>query len=444
MMNFDCDVLIIGAGAAGLASAVRLSSSGLSVIVLEARDRVGGRIYTKRSGPNVVELNAEFVHGRPDEIFDIIHESGFQAEEVNGKHWYFENGKLSKSHDFFGEIDSVMNALKTERSDRSFKEYLDSLPNDEKTVRAKVAAGRYVQGFHAAETDRIGTLALKTVNEASEKIDGEKAFRLLGGYSQIPVWLLEKAQNAGAKFHFETVVETVNWSPRQCQITCHDPQGQKEFLARHVVITIPLSVLQSVPDKTGAINFRPSLPSNIIEAINSLAMGPVLHAVINFKASFWEEMDFTQIGHEGKLKHLGFIHYPGLRLPTWWATIPRESSGLVGWSGGPPAGTLPASKEEIMSVATSSLSRIFGVDEQFIRDQITALTFHDWRADSFTRGGYTYVPVKAGDSQSELAKPIDKTIVFAGEALSVGHVGTVHGALRTGTDAANRLLNLIA
>ena len=169
-------------------------------------------------------------------------------------------------------------------------------------------------------------------------------------------------------------------------------------------------------------------------------MGPVFHVVINFDPRFWKNLYISKIGEQGNLKHLGFIHYPGLKLPTWWSTIHGKSFGLVGWSGGPTAAALPGTEDEIMVAATDSLSRIFGVSETLIRTKISSLTFHDWRADSFTRGGYTYVPVNAGNSQRELAQPIDNTIFFAGEALSVGHVGTVHGALQTGIDAANKLM----
>lgn len=443
-MTINCDVLIVGAGATGLASACKLSANGLSVVVVEARNRVGGRILTKHeAGGSAVELGAEFIHGKPDEIFDIIHEAGIKTEEVHGTHWYFENGKLSKSNDFFGEIDPIMEGLENEPVDRSFKSYLDSLPDNEETVRAKHSAARYVEGFHAAETNRIGVFALRAVNEGTEKVEGERAFRMPGGYSQLPLWLRSKAEQAGTKFHLETIVEEIDWSPGQCRVKCRSASGETEFKARHVVITVPLSLLQSAPDNNGAISFHPPLPAQTITAINSLAMGSVLHVVVAFKKSFWQDMDFTRIGHEGKLKRLGFIHYPGLQLPTWWATAPHESSSLVGWCGGPPARQLPGTEQEIMPIVTNSLARIFGVNEEFIRDQVSALTFHDWRADSFTRGGYTCVPVNAANAQSELAKPIDKSIFFAGEALSVEHVGTVHGAMRSGTNAAKLLLDLM-
>ena len=94
----------------------------------------------------------------------LVKEVDFKVEEIRHNHWFFENGKLSKSHDFFGAIDWVMKGLEDEPRDRSFKEYLDSLPNDEKTVRAKRAAARYVEGFHAAEIDRIGVFALKKLS----------------------------------------------------------------------------------------------------------------------------------------------------------------------------------------------------------------------------------------------------------------------------------------
>ena len=92
------DVLIIGAGAAGLAAAKELADAGIKVTVLEARNRIGGRIYTHHEeGEIPIELGAEFIHGRAPEIFDVLHKSGLMFYDVSERHWYFHDRILKHS-----------------------------------------------------------------------------------------------------------------------------------------------------------------------------------------------------------------------------------------------------------------------------------------------------------------------------------------------------------
>src|SRR5262249_53897920 len=131
------DVIIVGAGAAGLAAAHELTKAGLSVTVLEARSRTGGRIFTQgEAGTSLpVELGAEFIHGKSPEIFSIIKDANLNFEPVTGRHWFFEDGKLSKSGEFWAAVEDLMAKMHAEIRDKSFEEFLQSLPDKE--VRAK-------------------------------------------------------------------------------------------------------------------------------------------------------------------------------------------------------------------------------------------------------------------------------------------------------------------
>jgi protoporphyrinogen oxidase len=152
------DVLIIGAGTAGLAAARDLSVGGRKVILLEARDRIGGRIFTHRdpSDPIPIELAAEFVQGKPPELWDMSQRAHLELYEVSERHWYFENGKLSKTSGFWAKIEDLNDKMQSSGTDQSFKTFLSSLSDDEQTRRAKAMAVRYVEGFHAASIERIG------------------------------------------------------------------------------------------------------------------------------------------------------------------------------------------------------------------------------------------------------------------------------------------------
>src|SRR5437764_9062534 len=168
------DVLIVGAGAAGLAAARDLSVAGRQVIVLEARGRIGGRIFTHKdpASPIPVELGAEFIHGRSPALWHLAERAHLKLRETSERHWYFEDGKLSKSLDFWKKIEKLNDQMKLSDVDQSLKDFLASLPDDEETRRAKPMAIRYVEGFHAGAIERIGTHGIIKANEAAEKIQG--------------------------------------------------------------------------------------------------------------------------------------------------------------------------------------------------------------------------------------------------------------------------------
>ncbi len=144
LKNKSSDVLIIGAGAAGLAAARGLSVAGRNVIVLEARDRIGGRIFTCRDPAAAIpiELGAEFVHGKSPELWHLAQSAHLELYEVSERHLYFENGKLIKSENFWAKIESLNEKMRSGGTDQSFKDFLSSLPDDEETRRAKAIAVR--------------------------------------------------------------------------------------------------------------------------------------------------------------------------------------------------------------------------------------------------------------------------------------------------------------
>jgi len=438
------DVLVIGAGAAGLAAANDLSAGGLRVTVLEARDRIGGRIYTQEdlSVPVPIELGAEFIHGKSPELFEIIKAAHLPFTEVTGRHWFFENGKLSKSHEFWAQVNQLMKQMKSVSVDCSFRSYLDSLPDDVETKRAKAVATSYVEGFHAGRIDRIGVHGLIKANEAAAQIDGDKAFRLLKGYQGVCVWLHEQAENLGAIFQLSTVVTALNWERDRVEAICGSPQYSTRFDARRAVITLPLGVLQAAEDQQGAVRFSPELPKEKQAAVHALDMGHVVRIVMQFENRFWEDLAIPGTGAEEDLSRLGFIHYPEAPLPTWWTMLPEKVPVLVGWRGGPAAEQFSSGDQDsVVAAGIESLMLIFGVTKEYLRSRLRASFMHNWQTDQFTRGGYGYVPVNAVDAQPALSRPIDNTLFFAGEATSVGHIGTVHGAIQSGRRAAKEVMS---
>jgi monoamine oxidase len=469
------DVLIIGAGAAGLAAAQHLAVAGRKVVLLEARERVGGRVLTHHDDDSLlpVELGAEFVHGRHPDLMQILDGAGIPFCDVTSRHWYFEGGELIRSHDFWNKLTALMDLMSLEQPDQTFAEFLASLPDDESTREAKSVATRYVQGFHAAPIWSIGVHGLIKANEAEDEVDGDHAFRIPGGYSLVIQALHDQALSAGATIRINTIVRTINWAPDGVEIVCTANGNTETFKASCVLITLPLGVLQhsgqsqltngtagalarnqreAIEDDSAAVRFIPKLPAAKQAAINGVEMGHVVRIVLRFRERFWETLSPRSSAEHGapeNFANLGFIHFSHAPLPNWWSLLHIRAPILVGWCGGANAERLLAikdpamklSEEAVLNEALQSLQMIFNVSESRLRELLVSSHLHDWTADPFSRGAYAYLPVKGLEAQQALAQPVDNLLFFAGEATSVGHIGTVHGAIATGLRAAKEILS---
>ncbi len=435
-MTDDTDVLIIGAGAAGLAAARELSSGNYDVIVLEARDRIGGRIHT-HSEPQLtapIELGAEFVHGTAPDTLKVADRAGLKLIELPNRHWYLRNGLLSKSGEFWSKVEAVMDEMaKYKDRDESFAEFLEQYSRKHHADDVRSMATLFVEGFHAAHADRISVQGLVKTNEAAAEIDDEKQFRPPNGYLPLAQFLHDEAVAHGASFRLQTVVETVAW--REGAVTVNTTDGA-QFKARRLIVTLPLGVLQR-----NQVTFTPPLTAKE-EAANKLAIGQVVKVVLRFRDRFWEEISLpAEDGTRMDLRDFAFLHAPDEKLPTWWTQLPVRAPLLVGWAGGTGADDLlsqsGANADALVEKSLEALSHIFAESVKMIEGELVEVYTHDWANDPFSFGAYSYIPIGGLKAQAALAEPIDNTIYFAGEAANKkGHHGTVYGALTTGLRAA--------
>lgn len=429
MQPNDLDVIIIGAGVAGLAALHDLDRAGKRVLVLEARDRIGGRIYTMHDPLSSLplELGAEFVHGRPAETWDVIHDAGLAVYDGTDASRHMNNGKVERNADAWDMVDSVIEEMRkaAEKSDQSFEAFLAQSGYDDDT---RQSARGYVEGFNAADSNVISIRALAQETAAADQIDGDRVFRFAGGYDAVPMHLLKSVPRFEEKLSLNTVVDKIVW--RQGFVTVH--AGKRVFRAERAVITVPLGVLQA-----GSIVFVPE-PKEMLDAARRLRFGQVFRVVLRFREAFWERKE--------ELKDAGFILSSRPFFPTWWTTLAMRSTILTGWSAGSHADALIGlSREVILDRALESLASITGISENEIREQLVSMYFHDWHADPYARGAYSYVPAGAVSARNQLAVPVEETLFFAGEATDQnGHSATVHGAIASGRRAAGQLLSATA
>ena len=442
-MHFDSDVIIVGAGVAGLSAATVLARAGLRVVILEGRDRVGGRIFTRRD-PDcnaVIELGAEFVHGCPAEIWDLLKRHDIGARELTGESWCVRDEKLSTC-DFFSQVDELLEKMDDRTPDQSFLQFVDKCCTDVKMQQTKAMALRYVTGFHAADPSLISVHSLVKGLRADEEIDGDRAFRISTGYESLTKVHEKELARAGVPILLNTKVEFVGWAGRGVELTARDSKGVHSLLSSKALLTLPLGVLQTEVGETAAVRFAPELPQQKQQAIDYLAMGKVIRLTLRFRERFWESIH-PQSGRDSKtLEQLQFLLTEDEWFPTWWTTLPEKLPIITGWAPFHAAERLSGKDQSfVVERAVSSLSNILSIRRERLEHLLEAAYFHDWQSDPFSRGAYSYVKVGGDRAQQELGAPLENTLFFAGEATDVtGHNGTVHGAIASGHRAATEIL----
>jgi monoamine oxidase len=439
-MSSDPDVIILGGGVAGLSAAADLARGGLRVSVLEARDRVGGRILTQHDPVwNVpVELGAEFVHGLSPEIWQPLQAHNIRVTEVDGDTWCVRDGVLCPC-DFFSQVDQILGKMDDRSPDESFQDYLQRVWPGSDHQEAKEWATSYVSGFNAADPAQVSVHWLVKELRSDQAIEGDRAFRIAGGYQSLLEIFHREAKNAGTSIRVNSAVEAVLWRENHVQIAVHHDNDRSIIKAPRVLITLPLGVLQAAPGKPCAVRFTPELPSLKRQALNLLAMGKVTRVTLRFRNRFWESIRYKS----KTLADMSFLLSHDPWFPTWWTMMPEKTPFLTGWAPYSCAERLSGQNEDfIVSKAVDALTRLLHVPESSIKNALEATYLHDWQSDPFSCGAYSYVRVGGDNAPHDLSTPVENTLFFAGEATDMsGHNGTVHAAIASGKRAAKEILS---
>lgn len=426
MKNPGLDTIVVGAGIAGLTAARALGEAGVRVTVLEARNRIGGRILTYHSGGQPIELGAEFVHGRPPELWALIREAALETYERDGSQLSFHNGSLQHRSEEELAFHLLEDLEKLKGPDMSFNEYLASID----TTEAERASARgFVEGFNAADANRISAASLGVQQDAEDSIEGDRMFYVRGGYDRVVQHLAGKIVDYGGTIRLNSAVQAIRWNPATVEVI----DDQQNFSASRAIITVPLGVLQA-----GTLSIEPR-PEDIFQAVSQLCMGHAIRFTLHFREPFWNTFPSAS-----PASNLSFLFSFEETPPVWWTTNPHPSALLTGWIGGPRSAALDElSSDELASRACSTLARIFSLSVDKIQELLLGCYFHDWKRDPFSLGAYSYVAKDGLRGSRHLSEPVAETLFFAGEHTDrTGNWGTVHAAMRSGLRAAQQVLSL--
>jgi monoamine oxidase len=428
------DVLIIGAGMAGLAAARSLARSGLRVLVLEAQHHIGGRVLTRRVGDEVIELGAEFVHGRPPELWSLIEEAGLTVREREGARLNFHHGSLSVDSDETGiggdGMDDAFQPLEDLReldgSDLSFAEYLDRRPLPPEQRGPLIS---YIEGFNAADHRQISAASLGVQQRAEDAIEGSRLYHLVGGYDQLAQYLSVRIAAHGGNIRLGESAREIRWRSGRVNVLT----GKGSFTAPQVIVAVPLGILQSE-----RILISPR-PDATLAAAAALRMGNVCRFTLLFRERFW-----AGLAPQPALNKLSFLFAFDQMPPVWWTPYPESGNSITGWIGGPRSSALAALEPRALGrLACASLAQIFGIDTRDVQQQLLGCYTHNWQNNPLILGAYSYVAVGGMDASRRMTEPLADTLYFAGEHTDVtGHWGTVHAAVRSGLRAARQILDV--
>ena len=249
------DVVIVGAGVAGLAAADALHAAGLRVRVLEGRDRTGGRILTVRDKevPVPIELGAEFVHGGAPEVRDVVKKSRLTVMDITGDRWQSVHGRFSTINDFWDRLERVLGQTDPNREpDRSLADFLAERPGGRRFARDRTLAKEFVEGFHAADISLISERSVAEGGNPGEDAEEQRMGRVVQGYGSV-VSVLEK--DVKRRVTLRWTVGRIEWKKHSVLVI--SATGRRRVKARAAIITIPVSLLHAGVRGKGAIEFVP-------------------------------------------------------------------------------------------------------------------------------------------------------------------------------------------
>lgn len=420
----ETDILIVGAGMAGLSAAKSLKELGYDVIVLEARQRTGGRIWTDHTLGLPLDIGASWIHGvKANPLTQLADEVGAERVKTDYDSLTIFNtygAELSASE--VVELEKTFDDLMTRiefwqedfESDVSLQKAIDQYLNnkhysDDGMRKLVYAINTEIEHEYAAD---VQDLSLYWFDDAGEFDGGDVIFPM--GYEQLTRPLIK-----GLDIRLEETVRQVEYNPDGIRILT----ANREYTARKAILTLPAGVLQS-----GSVQFKPALPDKKQNALKLFGSGVLNKVYLQFSEVFWDA-DTHLIGYVSEKKGQ-WCEWLNLNALLGQPVLLAFNAGAYGHE------IEALSDKEILSQALLRLGQMLGKQ---IPEPIGWLITR-WGQDPFALGSYSSLkPGATPNIYDDLAKPVDKVLFFAGEATHRTHPATVHGAYLSGQRAAKEL-----
>lgn len=408
-------VVVVGAGAAGLCAAHVLRKAGASVRLLEASDRVCGRVKTLQDFADFpIELGAEEIHGENSEWYDLAMANGAQVAKADNTDHIFVDGKLTddsilKTPDFQEAQDFVDRVGGWDGEEILVA---DLMVQEKVPSRTWPLLEAWIGNEYGSSNDRIGALAAALGDDAWSS--GGTNIGLKNSYEDV----LRRAFAAEVDMAETGVAVTaVQWNDEGVTVTT----AKETIKAYAVILAVPLPVLRD-----GHIAI--ALPKSHTDALRTIGMGAGMKVILKFRSRFWPE-------------DLGSL-YGAPNVPEFWYTsLGRGTTPvLTAFVMGKAAENLEKT-DDIVAAVIADLDTVFG--EGVASGSLLDSAVANWGADPLTGGAYSSPTPGSFAARKALAQSIDDQIFFAGEAVHTGGMfATVHGAIETGRIAAEELLRV--
>lgn len=411
------DVIVVGAGTAGVTAARALTQHGFAVAVVEARERIGGRVSSVRdfcAAP--IEGGAEFVHTGDAEIWPEIRAAGLAVRACPlARNSMFNIGGGTRwlpwillHPGVWPSFPILRNIRRVGADDLSARQFIE---RHGFRGRARIMAEMTLTAHLPGSIDEVGVRGL--VEDRVLTLETGSYHRVADGYDRLIDYI-----GHGLDIHYGFAVETIRWAGDGASVVASDG---RELSARAAVSTLPFGVV-----KSGGVRFVPELPESKRSTFSHIEMGPVLKLLLHFREPFWPQW----------LTNLGCGTGPvTLYWPVFYGA-PDKPAVLTAYCTGPRAARLSTlSEEEALDVVLADLKRLFPRADP--RRALCAWRRIDWATDPFSCGGYTFLRPGGTGARQRLAAADTGALFWAGAATATPTIAdTVQAAYVSGIRAA--------